>query len=125
MIRSMTGFGRSTFDVEGASFEVEIRTVNHRHLDVRARLPKPLRLPFLLLPAAIQSTALAALLDRALAVPLADGEFDFLFGRTVSIRIDENLYDILGPQVVVALGQRVPRGRIDGIESNEKALFTP
>ena len=42
MIRSMTGYGRCTFDVAGASFEVEIRTVNHRHLDVRMRLPKML-----------------------------------------------------------------------------------
>lgn len=42
MIRSMTGYGRCTFDVAGTSFEVEIRTVNHRHLDLRMRLPKAL-----------------------------------------------------------------------------------
>jgi uncharacterized protein (TIGR00255 family) len=38
----MTGFGRELFEVDGALFEVEIRTVNHRHLDVRARLPRSL-----------------------------------------------------------------------------------
>ncbi len=38
----MTGYGRCTFDVAGTSFEVEIRTVNHRHLDLRMRLPKAL-----------------------------------------------------------------------------------
>ena len=42
MICSMTGFGRSTFEVGGVGFEVEIRTVNHRHLDARAKLPRPL-----------------------------------------------------------------------------------
>jgi uncharacterized protein (TIGR00255 family) len=42
MIRSMTGFGRAAFDVSDRPFEVEIRTVNHRHLDVRVRLPRPL-----------------------------------------------------------------------------------
>jgi uncharacterized protein (TIGR00255 family) len=38
----MTGFGRSAFEVEGVPFEVEIRTVNHRHLDIRVRLPRAL-----------------------------------------------------------------------------------
>lgn len=42
MIRSMTGFGRASFEVEGVPFDVEIRTVNHRHLDIRARLPRSL-----------------------------------------------------------------------------------
>lgn len=42
MIRSMTGFGRASFEVDGVPFEVEIRTVNHRHLDVRTRLPRSL-----------------------------------------------------------------------------------
>jgi uncharacterized protein (TIGR00255 family) len=40
MIRSMTGFGRASFEVAGRPFEVEIRTVNHRHLDTRIRLPR-------------------------------------------------------------------------------------
>ncbi len=41
MIRSMTGYGRASFEVGGLGFEVEIRTVNHRHLDARVRLPRP------------------------------------------------------------------------------------
>ena len=36
----MTGFGRAEFDLEGAGFQVEVRTVNHRHLDVQVRLPR-------------------------------------------------------------------------------------
>ncbi len=42
MIRSMTGFGRATFECEGRGFEVEMRSVNHRHLDVRVKLPRAL-----------------------------------------------------------------------------------
>ncbi len=42
MIRSMTGFGRAAFELDGMPFEVEIRSVNHRNLDVRARLPRAL-----------------------------------------------------------------------------------
>jgi len=42
VIRSMTGYGQAAFEVEGAAFEVELRSVNHRHLDVKARLPRGL-----------------------------------------------------------------------------------
>lgn len=40
MIFSMTGFGRATREVGGIGFEVEARSVNHRHLDLRLRLPR-------------------------------------------------------------------------------------
>jgi len=40
MIRSMTGFGRAAFDVAGVRFDIEARSVNHRHLDLRFRLPR-------------------------------------------------------------------------------------
>jgi uncharacterized protein (TIGR00255 family) len=36
----MTGFGSAAFTISGVSFEVEIRTVNHRHLDLRVKLPR-------------------------------------------------------------------------------------
>ena len=38
----MTGFGRSEGRSNGRGFIVEIRSVNHRYLDVRGRLPKGL-----------------------------------------------------------------------------------
>jgi uncharacterized protein (TIGR00255 family) len=38
----MTGFGRSAFATRDARFDVEVRSVNHRFLDARVRLPKPL-----------------------------------------------------------------------------------
>lgn len=39
-LRSMTGFGGASFTIGGLAFEVEIRTVNHRHLDLRLKLPR-------------------------------------------------------------------------------------
>lgn len=42
MIRSMTGFGRASFSMREARFDLEVRSVNHRFLDARVRLPKPL-----------------------------------------------------------------------------------
>jgi uncharacterized protein (TIGR00255 family) len=40
LIRSMTGFGRSSFQVGELGFDVELRSVNHRYLDARVRLPR-------------------------------------------------------------------------------------
>lgn len=42
MIRSMTGFGRASFQVDELAFDVEVRSVNHRYLDTRVRLPRVL-----------------------------------------------------------------------------------
>ena len=36
----MTGFGRASFQVESRHFDVEARSVNHRFLDARVRLPR-------------------------------------------------------------------------------------
>jgi len=40
VIRSMTGFGRASFEVGELAFEVELRSVNHRYLDARVKLPR-------------------------------------------------------------------------------------
>ncbi len=37
---SMTGFGRASVSREGREFSVEIKTVNHRYLDLSIRVPK-------------------------------------------------------------------------------------
>jgi len=39
MIRSMTGYGSASRETEQGRVEVEVRTVNHRHLRVSSRLP--------------------------------------------------------------------------------------
>lgn len=48
MLYSMTGFGRGEHSVEDTLFRVEMRSVNHKGLDVRVRLPHelaPLEIP--------------------------------------------------------------------------------
>jgi len=43
MILSMTGFAAVTSDLPGVSLSVELRSVNHRYLDLQVRLPDELR----------------------------------------------------------------------------------
>lgn len=40
MVSSMTGFGRSKAEVQGMEFTIEIKTLNHRYLDINIRMPK-------------------------------------------------------------------------------------
>lgn len=39
-VRSMTGFGQASVEVEGRVLSAEIRTVNHRFLEISPRLPR-------------------------------------------------------------------------------------
>jgi len=39
MIRSMTGYGQGSVELRGVRFQAEARSVNHRFLDLRLRLP--------------------------------------------------------------------------------------
>ena len=40
MINSMTGFGRAQAVLHGREITVELRSVNHRYLEVNARVPR-------------------------------------------------------------------------------------
>ena len=40
MIRSMTGYGKQSLIVEKREYQVEIKSVNHRYLDINIKLPK-------------------------------------------------------------------------------------
>lgn len=42
MIKSMTGFGRGTSQADGKEFTVEIKTVNHRYVDIFVKYPRQL-----------------------------------------------------------------------------------
>ena len=59
----MTGFGSARFRCGDWSFEVEVRSVNHRHLDTRVRLPRAL-------------TALESAIRSRLQERLARGKVD-------------------------------------------------
>ena len=40
MIKSMTGFGRSEYALNGREYVVEIKTINHRYLEQNIRVPR-------------------------------------------------------------------------------------
>lgn len=42
MIKSMTGYGRFEYEEEGRKITVEIKSVNHRYLDLTIKMPKKL-----------------------------------------------------------------------------------
>lgn len=42
MIRSMTGYGKQSLNVDGREYQVEIKSVNHRYLDINIKMPKTL-----------------------------------------------------------------------------------
>lgn len=40
MIKSMTGYGKASFSKEQRDYQIEIKSVNHRYLDISVKLPK-------------------------------------------------------------------------------------
>lgn len=41
-VRSMTGYGRSRMEIDGREMTVEVKSVNHRFLDIAFRMPRSL-----------------------------------------------------------------------------------
>ena len=42
MIKSMTGYGKSSISKNLRDYQIEIKSVNHRYLDVSVKMPKNL-----------------------------------------------------------------------------------
>ena len=40
MIRSMTGYGKAILDEDSREYQVEIKSVNHRYLDISIKMPR-------------------------------------------------------------------------------------
>lgn len=40
MIKSMTGFGKASLDINQRQYQIEIKTVNHRYLDISIKMPR-------------------------------------------------------------------------------------
>lgn len=40
MIKSMTGYGKSTLNNENREYQIELKSVNHRYLDISIKLPR-------------------------------------------------------------------------------------
>jgi uncharacterized protein (TIGR00255 family) len=74
MIRSMTGFGRAQLSTERGAVSVEIRSVNHRHLDVALKLPRALAMLEPEARRAIQATLGRGRVDVSVSVTPLPGE---------------------------------------------------
>ncbi len=42
MIKSMTGYGKGALNIENREYQIEIKSVNHRYLDISVKLPRTL-----------------------------------------------------------------------------------
>lgn len=42
MVLSMTGFGRAKAEDENIEIEIELKSINHRYLDINLRIPRSL-----------------------------------------------------------------------------------
>ncbi|GAK07462.1 YicC/YloC family endoribonuclease [Geomicrobium sp. JCM 19038] len=86
MVNSMTGFGRAELTFIGGKLLVEMRTVNHRFLDVHMQLPTSLR--------HIEQDLLKLIKSR-----VNRGKFDLKVeieenrGRLKKLQVNETLYD--------------------------------
>ena len=83
-MRSMTGYGRRQLSLDGREITVEIKTVNHRFLDVSTRLPRAL---------AFAEDALRKRLAEELRRGHADVNVNYLNLRADAreVRLDEGL----------------------------------
>ena len=42
MIKSMTGYGKGVLNTENREYQIEIKSVNHRYLDISVKIPRTL-----------------------------------------------------------------------------------
>jgi uncharacterized protein (TIGR00255 family) len=120
MIRSMTGYAVASRELQYGTLSLELRSVNHRYLDIQFRLPDELR-------------AVEPALREALSAQVARGKvecrvgFSAVAGAGKSIRINEEVLQQISalelkvrkimaeaPQVTVAEALRWP-----GVVANE------
>jgi uncharacterized protein (TIGR00255 family) len=84
MIRSMTGFGRRQAPWQDGSVTVEMRSVNHRFLEIACRLPKPLSHLEDTFKKGIQQRCSRGRIDITVTVQTGKG-------RSVSVNLDQPL----------------------------------
>ena len=83
MIKSMTGFGKYSASFENREYQIEIKSVNHRYLDISIKLPR-------------QLSYLEEIIKKVVNIKLKRGKIDIVFtfenfseeGRNVRINKD-------------------------------------
>ncbi len=102
MIRSMTGFGRASGHLDSCLFTVEMKSVNHRFLDIHLKMPKQ----FMNMEDKIRKL-ISESISRGRIEIYINVEGEFLTSKT--IQVDWNLLD----QYVSSLQQIKKRFSID------------
>ena len=109
MLRSMTGFARSERATEAVLLAWEIRSVNHRYLEVSLRLPEDLRGSEAEYRRAISAVARRGKVDASLYLrPVATS------GRELTL--DEAMLDRLIQQATAVQRKLGAEGRIDAVD---------
>lgn len=109
MLRSMTGFARTERETAAGLIAWEIRSVNHRYLEISLRLPEELR-------------ATEAEYRRAIGAAARRGKVDASFYvRTTptasrDLALDEDLLDRLVERANALRRRLGPEGRIDAVD---------
>ena len=101
MLRSMTGFGSSSSEIEGFQFSIEVRSVNNKYFKAQIRVPEEL-------------LSLEAELESALGRRVARGSVSVTVRQEgaaspESLRVDSNAV----AQLLAALEGSVPEGMTD------------
>jgi len=89
VIHSMTGFGRSRCEVDGLGLEIEARSVNHRHLDLRIRLPRVLADEEARLKKRIQGALSRGKVDITVSLVMASSESALEIDETIAAQYVE------------------------------------
>lgn len=84
MIRSMTGFGRKQAPWQGGTVLVEVRSVNHRFLEIACRLPRTLTAHEDVFKKAVQQRCARGRID--MTVTIQSGK-----GRAGTVNLDQSL----------------------------------
>ena len=111
MLRSMTGFGSSSSEIEGFQFSIEVRSVNNKYFKAQIRVPEEL-------------LSLEAELESALGRRVARGSVSVTVRQEgaaspESLRIDSNAV----AQLLAALEGSVPEGMSDRCTIDLAALL--
>lgn len=84
MIKSMTGFGRSEINENNKKISIELKSVNHRYLDVNIRMPKKLNYFEAAMRAVLKKYAARGKVDIFVT-------YEDLSENTVSLKYNEDL----------------------------------
>ena len=109
MIRSMTGFARAERPVAGFALSWELKSVNHRYLEVSLRLPEELRASEGEFRRAISAAVRRGKLDASLYIrPLAAGSRE--------LELDEALLDRVVEQALAVQRRFGAAGQVNAVD---------